>query len=114
MSTPLDSALVDLLRYLPIWWGAFRPYSLTAGLIPVCLGTALAARGEFHPLLFILALVGGLAIQIGTNLVNEYYDYVQGVATLESSGPSRVIQRHLLAPRTVLTGGLVAFAFGSA
>jgi 1,4-dihydroxy-2-naphthoate octaprenyltransferase len=53
-------------------------------------------------------------LQAGTNLVNDYYDHIQGIDTASSLGPSGVIQRGLLSPRAVLTGGLVCFAIGAA
>ena len=44
----------------------------------------------------ILALVGAMAIQAGTNLINDYYDFRSGADTEQSLGPSMVIQRGLL------------------
>jgi 1,4-dihydroxy-2-naphthoate octaprenyltransferase len=62
----------------------------------------------------VLALVGAMAIQAGTNLINDYYDYRSGADSSESLGPSMVIQRGLLAPEQVWRGGLIAFAIGAA
>jgi 1,4-dihydroxy-2-naphthoate octaprenyltransferase len=83
-------------------------------VIPVLVGTAIAAEQEFHWDLFLLALVGSVAIHAGTNLVNDYFDHVKGTDSADSLGPSGVIQRGLLTPRQVLTGGIVAFAIGAA
>jgi 1,4-dihydroxy-2-naphthoate octaprenyltransferase len=79
----------------------------------VLVGTAIAAEIEFHAGLFVLALVGSVAIHGGTNLVNDYFDHVKGTDSAGSLGPSGVIQRGKLTPRAVLTGGLVAFAVGA-
>jgi 1,4-dihydroxy-2-naphthoate octaprenyltransferase len=62
---------------------------------------------------FLLALFGSLFIQIGTNLINDYYDYKNGVDTPEMIGPSMVIQRGLLTPDEVYWGGIATFALGS-
>lgn len=98
-----------------LWWRAARPYSLTASVTPVLLGTAAAARdGHFAALIFLAALGGAAAIQAGTNMTNDYYDYVRGVDTGESIGPGGLIQHGLLSPRAVLAGGLALFAAGSA
>ncbi len=103
-----------MARLLRIWLLALRPVSLTASVVPVLVGTAVVADEAFRPGLFALALFGSLAFQAGTNLVNDYFDHVQGVDTVESLGPSGVIQRGLLSPRAVLAGGLASFALGAA
>src|SRR5260370_21224187 len=61
----------------------------------------------------LLALIGALAIQAGTNLINDYYDYRSGADSEQSLGPSMVIQRGLLTPEQVWRGGIVAFAVGA-
>ena len=98
-----------------IWIQAIRAPSLSAAAIPVVLGVAVAARdGFFAPLRFVVALLGALAIQAGTNLINDYYDHESGADSEQSLGPSMVIQRGLLAPAQVWRGGIAAFAVGAA
>jgi 1,4-dihydroxy-2-naphthoate octaprenyltransferase len=46
-------------------------------------------------------------IQIGTNLANDYYDFVRGGDTEERVGPLRVTQAGLLAPESVKRGMVV-------
>ena len=96
------------------WLTALRPVSFTASIIPVLVGTAIAADEEFHALLFVLALLGSVAIHAGTNLVNDYFDHVKGTDNEQSLGQSGVIQRGLLSARAVLAGGVGAFAIGAA
>lgn len=103
-----------MARMLRIWLMALRPASLTASAIPVLVGTAVVADETFRPGIFLLAFFGSLALQGGTNLVNDYYDHVQGADTATSLGPSGVIQQGLLEPRAVLAGGFVAFGLGAA
>lgn len=95
------------------WLIALRPVSFTASVIPVLVGTAIAAQDEFHPLLFGLAMIGSVVIHGGTNLVNDYFDHVKGTDNAESLGQSGVIQREMLSARAVLAGGIAAFAFGA-
>jgi 1,4-dihydroxy-2-naphthoate octaprenyltransferase len=102
------------MNALRLWLLALRPLSFTAAIIPVLAGTAVVADGEFRPLLFVLALVGSVALQGGTNLVNDYFDHAWGTDTADSLGPSGVIQRGLLSPTAVLIGGFVMFAVGAA
>jgi 1,4-dihydroxy-2-naphthoate octaprenyltransferase len=97
-----------------IWIEATRPFSFTASVTPVLIGSVLgAADGPFSFGRFLLALFGSLFIHIGTNLINDYYDYVNGVDTPETLGPSQVIQRGLLSAGEVYWGGVVAFSLGS-
>ena len=95
------------------WITALRPVSFTASVIPVLVGTAIAAQDAFDAPLFVLALVGSVAIHAGTNLVNDYFDHVKGTDNEDSLGQSGVIQRGLLAPGTVLVGGVAAFGIGA-
>lgn len=93
------------------WVMASRPKTLAAAVAPVWVGIAFAlARGVFRPLPAAAALVGAVLIQIGTNLANDYHDFVRGGDTEERVGPTRVTQAGILAPGTVLRGTVVVFA----
>ncbi|MGB9381739.1 1,4-dihydroxy-2-naphthoate octaprenyltransferase, partial [Candidatus Binatus sp.] len=97
-----------------IWIQAIRAPSLSAAAIPVLLGVAVAARAGFFSLgRMLLALVGAMAIQAGTNLINDYYDFRSGADSEQSLGPSMVIQRGLLSADQVWRGGIAAFALGA-
>ena len=96
-----------------LWYRAIRPFSFTASIVPVVVGTACAVVvGGASPLAFLLCLGGGVALQAGTNLVNDYYDHQLGADHSGSLGPSRVIQEGWLAPRTVLLAGIGFFVAG--
>ncbi len=105
---------MSVMTSLRTWLAAVRPVSFTASVIPVLVGTAIAAQEEFHPLLFVLALAGSIAIHAGTNLVNDYFDHIKGTDNEDSLGQSGVIQRGLLSARSVLVGGIITFAAGAA
>src|SRR3989475_1224429 len=101
-------------RWLRVWWRAVRPFSFTASMTPVLVGSAVAfGETRFHPGLFAAAFIASVAIHAGANLINDYYDHVRGVDTPESIGPGGMIQRGLLTPRTVLRGALVLFALSA-
>jgi 1,4-dihydroxy-2-naphthoate polyprenyltransferase len=91
---------------------ATRPMSLTASIVPVVVGTLVAAEDTFSLGRFLLALIGAIAIQSGTNLVNDYFDYVKGVDGPNTLGPAGLIQREILSARTVLIMGVAWFALG--
>ncbi len=103
-----------LQRRLNVWWRATRPFSFTASVTPVLLGTVIAAfDGKFDFVRFMLTLIGSVAIHAGTNMVNDYYDDLKGVDTPNSIGPSGVIQQGLMTRWQVIVGGLLFFAVGS-
>jgi len=100
---------------LAVWFIASRPKTLAAGVVPVLAGAALAfgeGVGKVWPAL--AALIGAILIQIGTNFVNDHYDFKKGADTEERLGPLRVTQAGLLAPRTVLNGAFVTFGLALA
>ncbi|RFU60249.1 1,4-dihydroxy-2-naphthoate polyprenyltransferase [Bacillus sp. V59.32b] len=90
----------------PNWrvlWQLTRPHTLTAGFVPVLIGTALAIQSyDINVLLFIAMLLACLLIQAATNMFNEYYDFVRGLDTEESIGIGGAIVRDGMAPKTVL------------
>lgn len=95
---------------LSAWFLATRPKTLVAGVVPVAVGSAIAWREQvFQPLPALAALIGALLIQVGTNLVNDYFDFKRGADTAERLGPPRATQQGWLAPRTVFTGAMVCF-----
>ncbi len=95
------------------WFWAARPFSLTASVTPVLVGTALAATvGALNWLLFALALTGSIAIQIGTNLTDEYADHRKSGGAGKFLAPHKVIQRGLLSERAVALGMAAAFGYG--
>lgn len=81
---------------------ALRPLSLTAALVPVLLGgaLALAESGELRLGLFLLTLLGALMIQAGTNMINDWKDAERDAenrfALRPFTGGSRMIQLGLI------------------
>lgn len=94
-----------------IWLKTARPFTLTATLSPLLVGTAVAVyEGIFRPVSFFLALLAGLCLQVGTNYFNEYFDYRYGLDSPASLGASTVIFRGELSARQVFAGGATCFA----
>lgn len=97
------------------WVLAVRPKTLPATVAPVVVGTALAyADGSFALLPALAALVGALLIQIGTNLANDYFDYVKGVDSTERKGPTRVAQSGLITLDRLRIATTLTFALAAA
>jgi len=98
---------------LKLYYNATRPLSFTASVVPVIVGTLVAAHRHFDIVLFVLALVGSVLIHAGTNLVNDYFDYVKGVDGPSSLGPRKMIQRGLISASSVLWFGVACFVLGA-
>lgn len=94
-----------------IWWQAARPKTLMASVCPVVIGAALAARDEqFHAGAALSALFGAIAIQIGTNYANDYFDARQGADTESRKGPRRAVQSGMVSPQAMLNATILAFS----
>ncbi|PIW60855.1 MAG: 1,4-dihydroxy-2-naphthoate polyprenyltransferase [Candidatus Omnitrophica bacterium CG12_big_fil_rev_8_21_14_0_65_50_5] len=96
------------------WFFAIRPKTLTAAVAPVIIGAAMAFdEGRAHWLSAMLCLLGAVLIQIGTNLANDYFDYVKGTDTSERIGPVRVTQAGLISPDVVKKSFIIVFALAA-
>ncbi|MDQ0191001.1 1,4-dihydroxy-2-naphthoate polyprenyltransferase [Alicyclobacillus cycloheptanicus] len=94
-----------------IGWRLFRPFTLTASLVPVFVGSGLAwAMGYARIGLFIAFLIASVLIQSATNMFNEYFDYKRGLDTEDMVGISGTIVRDGVAPKTVLRLGWLCIA----
>lgn len=97
-----------------IWYQAARPRSLTATYVPIALGGVIALQdGAFNVLFFVLALLGTLALQIGANLSNEYFDYAKGVEAEKTHGLGLILKQGYLTPQQVFIGAVGSFVTGS-
>ena len=109
-------------EWLQVWWDGVRPAYLLLPLLPVCVGSVFAwlqtistktPFGRFHTTHFIGIVLAIVLIQIGANLVNDYYDYLRGIDTSNALGPGGLIQQGLSKPSRVLSLGLTALALGA-
>jgi len=100
---------------ISVWLAAMRPRTWPASLVPVAVGLAVAARdGPLDPLIGGLTIVSALALQIATNLANDYFDARSGVDHGVRLGPMRATQSGLLAPRAVARAAYAALAIAAA
>lgn len=95
-------------------WEVLRPFSFTASLTPVAAGGALAwFDGVFNVWLYLLALLGGVLLHIGTNVVNEVYDVRKGIDTITSPRASHAVLKGRFSERGALRLALAAFALAT-
>ncbi|MGO9078850.1 MAG: 1,4-dihydroxy-2-naphthoate polyprenyltransferase [Streptosporangiaceae bacterium] len=91
------------------WVAGARPRTLPAAVVPVVVGSGVAAGyGRFSLWRAALALVVALALQIGVNYANDYSDGVRGTDE-ERIGPARLTASGLARPRQVLAAALACF-----
>src|SRR5256714_6831874 len=104
-----------MLAAAKIWYRAIRPFSLSAALVPVIVGSTLATQyGVFDSFLFLLALLGSLLVQCGTNLTDEYADHSPGRGTEHKvQAPYKVISLGLLTPVVVRRGAMTCFGLAA-
>jgi 1,4-dihydroxy-2-naphthoate octaprenyltransferase len=96
---------------LRTWIAAARPRTLPAAIVPVLVGLAVACRTKPTDWATAAAtLAAALLIQIGTNLANDYYDFVSGADTADRLGPRRITQAGLAEPRAVRDAALAVLA----
>lgn len=100
---------------LKVWLSASRPATLLACVVPVMVGSALAAADDaLRWDVVLVALASAGMIQIGTNFYNDYADFERGADTEERLGPARATQKGWLTPSQVWWGAMGAFALAVA
>ncbi len=113
-----------------VWVEAARPRTLPAGLVPVLVGTdadvtvaavdfddtgvAAALADAVSVPRLLLALVVALALQVGVNYANDYFDGVSGVDTPDRVGPRRLVAAGEVSPRAMRTATALALGVAAA
>ena len=110
----LDAQRMDvgsrLWRRFAAYTEVARPFSFTASATPVAVAGGVAAlNGAFDAPLFSAALLGAVALHIGTNVTNEIFDVRKGVDQITSPRASQALLKGRLSEREAF--GLVIAAF---
>ena len=88
-----------------------RPFAFTASATPVAAGGAMAAlHGLFEWPLFLAALIGAVALHIGTNVTNEIFDVRKGVDQITSPRMSQALLKGRITEREAFAFAFTAFA----
>ena len=101
---------------IKLWWRAFRPISYPASVVPALLGIVLAWQAGF-PIRIDLAIVtvsGALAIHTATNLLQDYFDFENGVDRPGTLGGSGVLVEGRIRPREIFFAAVLFFAISAA
>jgi 1,4-dihydroxy-2-naphthoate octaprenyltransferase len=95
------------------WLEGIRPRTLPAAISPVLAGSGVAwSEASFSLGLATLALAVGLAIQIGSNLDNDYSDGIRGTDAARV-GPLRLVGSGVASPKRVLAAALGCWAIAA-
>ncbi|MCU1672038.1 MAG: 1,4-dihydroxy-2-naphthoate octaprenyltransferase [Frankiales bacterium] len=106
-----SDAGVGLRRRAAGWAEIARPFSLTASSVPVLAAAGLAAvRDVLSWPLFLAALVAGMLLQVGTNVVNEIYDVRKGIDSITSPRASHALVTGRVTERAAFLLAGTAFA----
>jgi len=93
-----------------VWWSAVRPATLAASVAPVLVGTAIAVHiGGPRLGAGLLALLVGIALQLGVNFANDYSDHVRGADSASRVGPVRAASSGIVQPDAVKRAAVAAF-----
>ena len=101
------------------WMVIMRLPFLTATIVPILLGAAVASRYvSIDWIYFALTMLGGFFLHIGTNTSNDYFDHTSGTDEanynymVPFSGGSRSIQMGLISAKGMLYLSIATFAIG--
>jgi 1,4-dihydroxy-2-naphthoate octaprenyltransferase len=109
------------MKKLKLYLMEVRAPFFTASIVPIVLGSVIAFHKThtFNWTYFVLALIGGVFLHAGANVINDYFDHLSQNDEINNefvrpfTGGSRLIQHGLLAPTEVLIEALVCLFIGS-
>ena len=112
---------INLFTKLFCWMVIMRLPFLTATIVPILLGTAVASQLGYNIdwLYFTLTMIGGSLLHIGTNTSNDYFDHTSGTDEanynymVPFSGGSRSIQMGLISAKGMLNVAIITFTLSA-
>lgn len=95
-------------KTLNAWKTAIRVRTLPIPTIQVVTASALAyeTTGYIDPLMFVYTLLVAVLITIGTNLINDVYDFDRGGDEITHTGHMKVLRAGLLKRNELFAGGI--------
>ena len=96
-------------RHYQVWVLAARPRTLPLACASILLGSGLAASVDaLNMTVLVLALLTAIALQVLSNLANDYGDAASGADDEQRIGPARAVSSGLLTAEKMRTGMIVA------
>lgn len=98
---------------IALWFRIIRPQTLFASLCPVLVGLIvthmlIGPTGSLARLTAVLTAVSALALQVLSNLINDYYDYKRGTDKQGRVGFKRALAEGTVSEKSMLTACCVA------
>lgn len=111
-SSGITRVAMDVKHKCAAYVLALRPWSFSASLTPVALGSALAYKleGQVDLLVLLVCAVAVLVVHGAGNLVNTYYDFSKGIDHKKSD--DRTLVDQILEPQDVVMFGAVLYSVG--
>ncbi len=104
------SASTQTISKFDAWVLASRPRTLAAAIVPVIVGSSIAIRdGLFQPLAAFIALLCSILIQVGTNYVNDLFDFLHGTDKEDRTGPQRAVASGIISVTEMKIGIYISF-----
>lgn len=107
----MEAYKLDQMRYLDAWILTTRPKTLILSIFPFLMGTIVAASEvmsiQWH--LMIFGMLSAICIQIGTNFINDVYDFKNKVDKATRLGPKRGIHSGTLNSSQVFLAAISCF-----
>jgi len=87
------------------WLSAARLRTLPLSVSGIIVGTCLAYyNGDYNGIIFSLAMLTTISLQVLSNFANDYGDGVKGTDNENRIGPERAIQSGVITPKQLLVG----------
>jgi 1,4-dihydroxy-2-naphthoate octaprenyltransferase len=84
------------------WFHIVRPGTLSASIAPVFIGSIVAAKNHSFNLVTVLVIfIAAIAIQIASNLINDYYDFKKSLDKENRLGPRRAISEGIVTSKAM-------------
>ena len=97
-------------KSIKTWLLATRAETLVASISPMIIGTMLASKvASINYYFLVLTFLYGLLLHLGTNLSNDYYDYLKGADNENRIAPFSTIQRKLTSLNEIKLAFSIAF-----
>ncbi len=98
---------------IKVWLLATRAEMLIVSICPIIIGACIAFKeAPFNTSVFLLTLLYGIFMHLGTNLSNDYYDYLNGADTDKRVAPFSSIQKKLTSLKQIKSAYRLCFFLG--
>lgn len=102
---------IKSISKIDTWILASRPKTLLAAVVPVLIGTSIVSfETKVNFLAGFVALICAILIQVGTNFVNDLYDFLSGADTETRKGPTRALASGMISVTEMKIAVFIVFS----